>query len=53
MAALFLVFAGKSSARSAVCGPTTNASIADRPMRMSVIEMIELIPDSVTLCPIS
>ncbi len=43
VAALFLVFAGKSSARSAVCGPTTSPSIADRPIRMSVIEMVELV----------
>ena len=40
--ALFLVFAGKSSASSAVCGPTTSASIADNAIRMSVMEAVEL-----------
>lgn len=41
VAALFLVLAGKSSARSAVCGPTTSARMADRPIKVKAINNID------------
>ena len=43
VAALFLVFAGNSSASNAVWGPTTKAKIADRPINMIVMAAVELL----------
>lgn len=41
VAALFLLFAGNSSARMAVCGPTARASMNESPIRMMTADKLE------------